>query len=155
MTGGSYVPRGNGVATSEGDGGIPGEACRELAMATFWALRRYCLKCPRYLLLITKPVEENESQLFYKYHRPSTAARVPRYRSRAAASVQSFVDWRGGDVVDASTMELRVSEGEIFEQLNDIAIARKDRSAFVDYVFDTEIRKLKLEAADRPIQRKQ
>ena len=47
-----------------------------------------------------------------------------------------------------NTMEFRVSKGELFEQLKDSEIARKERSSFVDYVFDTEIQKLKLEVAD-------
>ena len=46
------------------------------------------------------------------------------------------------------TMEFRVSKGELFKQLKDSAIARKERSAFVDCVFDTEIRKLKVEGED-------
>ena len=53
-------------------------------------------------------------------------------------------------------MEFRVSKGELFKQLKDSAIARKERSAFVDYVYDTEIRKLKLAAQTfRQIQLKQ
>ena len=68
----------------------------------------------------------------------------PRDRSRAAASVQSLVDQcGGGHKHDGAPSEQR----RAIEAAEDSAIARKERSAFVDYVFDTEIRKLKLEAA--------